>query len=308
MTHHAAPARVSPPPLPSALQRAVMEAVAYADVFDYPLTAAEVHRYLPVAAPPAEVEAALAEQVSRSQSLERVDGYITLPGRAGIVEVRRRRAAASVELWPRARRYGRAIAALPFVRMVAVTGSLAMANAEAGDDIDYLVVTENGRLWLSRALAIGVVRVGALRRQELCPNYFLTESALCLPDRNLFTAHELAQMVPVAGGGLHGRMLEMNPWYRDFLPNADPPRESTGGDSPRGVVRRGIEAAMRGPAGDRLERWEMTRKRRKFEAVTPRPAEARFAPDYCKGHFEAHGARVLAALEQRVVSACEVRR
>jgi len=35
--------------------RGVVEALAYADVFDWPLTAPEIHRYLPVAARPEDV-------------------------------------------------------------------------------------------------------------------------------------------------------------------------------------------------------------------------------------------------------------
>ena len=44
----------------SALERAVLESVAYSDVFDFPVTAEEIRRSLPVAASLSEVEAVLA--------------------------------------------------------------------------------------------------------------------------------------------------------------------------------------------------------------------------------------------------------
>jgi len=62
------------------------------------------------------------------------------------VQTRRGWRQAAAGIWPKAVGYGQAIARLPFVQMVAVTGALAMDNADAGDDLDYFIVTESDRL------------------------------------------------------------------------------------------------------------------------------------------------------------------
>ena len=85
---------------------------------------------------------------------------------------------------------------------------------------DLLVVTERDRVWLTRASTIMVVRYAARRGHELCPNYFLAEHALHMDGRDLYGAHELAQMVPVTGGSVYRRLREANPWITEFLPNA----------------------------------------------------------------------------------------
>ena len=132
------------------LGQAILQTVAYADIFDYAITGKEILRYLTKTPASSQQVSVRLEAFSRSRRLSRQGGLYTLPGREDLAKIRRQRAAIAEELWKPAIRYGRAIARLPFVRMLAVTGALAMDNAEAGADIDYLIVTEPGRLWLCR--------------------------------------------------------------------------------------------------------------------------------------------------------------
>jgi hypothetical protein len=189
---------------------------------------------------------------------------------------------------------------LPFVRMVAVTGALAMDNMADGD-IDYLVITEPGRLWLCRALIVGLVRLAALRGTELCPNYFLSERALELTERNLFTAHEVTQMVPLAGLPTYQRMRELNRWTDSYLPNAAgaPRRVAAIEPGPR-PTHRIVERTLRSRVCSPLERWEMARKVRKLGMRGNGHAEAAFGPDWCKGHFGDHGQATLARYAERL--------
>src|SRR5687768_1562392 len=164
-----------------ALHRAIVHAVAYGDVFDYPLTASEIWRYLVgVEATRAEVARALLGDSLVPATLCHHDGYFCLRGREHVIPVRRYRAGIADEMWPAAVRYGRIIGRLPFVRMVGITGALAADNVERDADIDYLVVTAAGRVWLCRAAVIALVRWAGRRGVSMCPNYFLSEEALVL--------------------------------------------------------------------------------------------------------------------------------
>ena len=209
----------------------------------------------------------------------------------------------AVRQWPRAVRYGRAIARLPFVRMVAISGALAMDNAADQTDIDYFIVTETGRLWSARAQTIALVRLVAVTGDVLCPNYFVADNMLSFSERNLFTAHEIVQMVPVSGRDVYRRLRELNPWTASFLPNAaGPPRVWWDPDIRPGWLQTFAERAGATTLGSRLERWERSRKMRKFHAASLREPEARFSADVCKGHVDGHGARILAAFAERLAA------
>jgi len=277
---------------------AVLEALAYADVYDWPLTAEEVHRFLPVAADGADVVTALGVMVTAGE-LACVDGLHVLRGREWLVARRRARAAESERIWAELLRRARLLARIPWIRLVAVSGSLAVSAARTGDDIDLFVVTDDGRLWLSRALTIAVGRLPlrgrAMPLSVLCPNYLLSSSSLTLGERDVYTAHELAQLVPLFGAETYRELLACNAWYRDFLPN-HPGYTGEIGVQRAGLAGLVLRGAMAGRVGARLERWEMSRKRARLGDG----AETRFDGAVCKGHVDGHRARFWSAYEARL--------
>jgi len=289
----------------AALADAIVETVAYSDLFDYPLTIPEIHRYLwGVPAALSDIEALLGAGQLSPQRLERTGVFYTLPGRSPIVAIRQRRAHAATVLWRQAVAYGAQIARLPFVRMVAVTGALAVDNSDADDDLDYLIVTEPGRLWLCRALVIGLVHLARRRGVVICPNYFLSERALALDDHSLYTAREVAQMVPLTGLAIYHRLRQLNGWVETYLPNAaGAPRAISLAEMPPSRVRAAAEAVLRMRPVGAVERWEMQRKIRKLIAEHPASGdsgEVRFSPDYCKGHFGGYGGKTLGAFNHKI--------
>lgn len=290
----------------SALREAILRTVAYGDVFDYPMTAMEIHRYL--VGLPAGLQSIvdlLAETRRSDRQLSLCGKYICLHGREELAGVRRQRERISRHLWPRARRYGRLIASLPFVRMVAVTGSLAVDNPETQGDIDYLLVTTPGRVWLCRALAILIVRWARLHGDRLCPNYVLSVEHLESSQKDLYNAHELAQMVPLTGMQTYFKMRHINRWTSEFLPNSSGVPAYTLSEPRRNIRARlglSIETPLSGRLGNWLEQWEMARKVSRFSQQAPANEEAGFCADWCKGHFDQHARRSLEAFHERLAA------
>ncbi len=246
------------------IERDVVLTLAYADMFDYPLTLPEIHRYLVgTAAELAEVTTAVNGLEGRG--IERRDGYVFVAGRRHTVDMRLRRRRSSAPRWDKARRYAWALSRCPFVRMVAVCGSLAVDNVDDHGDIDIFCITVRGRLWWGQVAAMLLRRLPAFARQHVCPNFFLSAGSLRLDDRNLYTAHEIIQAAPLAGEAVYREFVDANDWLDELLPNARGADVDTiggaadePGGGPRGDhQRRGaafIERLFGGRFGDALDR------------------------------------------------------
>ena len=280
--------------------QAVFHTLAYADVFDYPMSAFEVYRYLTsTTATFEEVIRALSDNSLFSQSGE----FFTLRGREEIIETRKRRAQVAVRLWGKAARYGRMIAHLPFVRMVAITGSLAMNNTDEGKDVDFMIVTTPNHLWTCRALSLLIARAAKLEGISLCPNYLVTTNALELKERSLYVAHELAQMVPLSGMEIYDEICGRNNWIYDYLPNASRAPElpqSVQRAKGRSAIQRYLELIFGLPLGAWFEKWEMNRKIERLTREQAHSVESYFSADVCKGHIDKHGENIVTALSVRL--------
>jgi hypothetical protein len=287
-----------------ALARAILHTLHYADLFDFPMTLAELTRYLiECRASEADVTRELGENPALRAAIRSSDGYYYLAGREHLLAVRRERAAASAALWRRAHRYARLVQWLPFVRMVAVTGALAMDNVGQRVDIDLLIVAVPGRIWICRRFLIMAVRLARLLGDELCPNYVVDTQHLRQAQQDLYTAHELLQMVPLAGYGWYERILASNRWAQPYLPNATArPAPRTSGSA--SLWRRGqalAERLLRLPICTPWERGELRRMQHKLTTPRTPNAEIVFTPYQCKGHLGAYRATVLDRFTQRVM-------
>lgn len=280
----------------------MLRALAYSDLFDYPLNAAEIARYqIETKYSLSQIEGALHTDPDLARALARsADGFYCLKGREDTFKIRKIRRRDSDRVWRRARLYGAIMSRMPFVRMITVTGALAVENIAARPDIDLLVVTTHGRVWIARRLIVILVRLARIFRDDLCPNYIISERTLGLDQRDLFTAHELAQMVPLSGATIYNRMLAENDWAEAYLPTAfnRPPDNLPAGEP--GLIRRAFETALRLPIFNRWESLELSRLRKKLLPLVGEEAEVVCSPTQCKGHTGLHRQWVTTRYEQRL--------
>lgn len=270
------------------IERAALETLAYSDIFEYPLTLDELLRYLPVRAD----REGLKDQFSaiRSISFDDSTGFYHLSGRDEIVATRKGRENASRASFERALFYGRILGHFPFVRMVSMTGSLAMLNLSKNADMDFMLVTVPNRLWISRLFAVVFGRLMRLTRDRICVNLLVSESALEWPRHDLYSAREMGQMIPIVGMPVYRRLRDLNPWVESFLPNA----KSAPGHSPKNPAKTGswlqriLEFLLPAKLASKLDGCLMDIQLRKIARKYGQGMEANFNGDVCQGNFHNH--------------------
>jgi len=210
------------------LAKAVLCTLAYADIFDYPLKDEEIWRFLisTKKESPASVKRVLLELPQVSQK----ENYYFLKAKKDLAALRRKRARLSKKKLKIASKIAGWLKLVPFIKLVALTGALAMENSQKDDDIDFLIVTSKNRLWLTRLLIVLLIELVDSRRRpgdkkfkdKVCLNMFLTENHLALPkkERDLFSAHEVCQMrILWEKDDTYQKFLKANQWVKRYLPN-----------------------------------------------------------------------------------------
>ena len=119
-----------------------------------------------------------------------------------------------------ARKYVSIAANFPFVRAVFISGTLSKHVMKPDSDIDFFIVTEPGKLWVCRAfLTLYKKLILGNSHRNFCLNYFIDSNNLEIPDKNLFTATEIAFLLPSYNYSAYELFMTRNSWIRAEFPN-----------------------------------------------------------------------------------------
>lgn len=214
------------------LRIAILQTLIYADIFNYPLRPREIWKFLITskAAKLSSVKLALRLMSMELKQIGSEGDLYFLKGKRGLVTLRKKREKLSRKRMEFAIRIGKQFKLIPWVKMVGITGALAMENSDEDDDIDLLVITAKNRLWLTRFFLILLTEIIGVRRRpkerkpknKICLNMFLDEEYLMVPEKEkkLYTAHEVCQVKLIWDkGDIYKRFLWENRWVSKFLPN-----------------------------------------------------------------------------------------
>lgn len=205
------------------LDASEVSSLIYHDIFDYPLSLGELMKW----------RAGKKLTINNEElTIKSRNGFYFFKGRDGIILKRLLRERISAKKFEIARKAGQILRLIPTIKMVAVTGALAMGNAEGESDIDLMIISKSGTLWTTRLITLLFLDLLGIPRRKygdrnqkdkLCLNIWLDETSLTWPkkNRNSYTAHEICQTRPLVNKDkTYDRFIYENLWVKEFWPNA----------------------------------------------------------------------------------------
>lgn len=204
----------------SEIKKDIIATLAYFDLFNYPLTRAEVYLFLKRKHNHDLVNSALACMLDGG-IIYQFDRFYTLKNDQYLMVRRNEGNKKAAELIKIADRVGTLLIRFPFVRGIAISGSLSKNFADEFSDIDLFIITEKNRLWIARTFMHCFKKLTFLAKKEhfFCMNYFVDLQGLEIAEKNAYTAIEVGTLMPLQGDTVFEKFYAANTWIRHFLPN-----------------------------------------------------------------------------------------
>jgi len=245
----------------------ILKTLAYFDIFDYPLTEGEIKNFLGISLSDDQFRSALAELVL-STTIFRFSEFYSLHNTPAKAERRLAGNRRAQQLLAKAFKIGAFLHRFPYVRAVAISGSLSKGYAEEKGDIDFFIITKGSRLWIARTILHLFKKLTFLTgRQHLyCMNYFIDEDALGIREKNVYTATEIVTLFPVAGSSAIMKFFEINKWVEEWLPQSSSADHSKMAET-SSLFKRCTEGCLNNNLGNKVDnfffKWTTNRWKRK---------------------------------------------
>ncbi len=214
------------------MDECIINTLSYFDLFDYPLTFAEIKKYLCCIQDISDIE--LHEIIDSISIIQEQDGFYYFLGRSQLIKKRIERNEISYQKFAKAKIMGKMLSVIPTIEYIGVSGSLSMNNASEGDDIDLFFITKKNTLWLTRLAVTIMLSLFKQKRgrrhnnikDKICPNMFMSYDNLFFKKKRqtVYTAHELVQMRTLFNkNSAYELLIHKNKWLYEYLPNIEMP-------------------------------------------------------------------------------------
>jgi hypothetical protein len=210
----------------TSLEKSIVSTFSYFKVFNYFLKIQDAHLFLH------------SKKVEKASEIKKVivknhwykNDYLVILQKDWRIylKIQNKKYLASVSKMRLARKISNILKLIPSVKLIGVSGNLAMMNAGESDDIDLFLITKNGTAWITRLIVSLILIFLGKRRMykshdvnnKICLNCILDEKNMELSKKNIYSSHEIAQMkVIYEKHNTYSKFIKANNWGKSYLAN-----------------------------------------------------------------------------------------
>lgn len=228
------------------IQGAIVRAIVFFDLFDFPLTHQEIWKYSNVKCDPLDIIKALKDI---NLDIKEKNGFYFLAGREEIIKTRMERYNFTDKKFKRAILISKIFKIVPWIKMIAIGNIIGEHNLKKEGDIDFFVITEKNRVWITRFFCVAITKLLRIRptpknaQDKICLSFFISEEVMDLKDlmldREIFDSGDLGEdalewldlyfiywlacLIPIYNvDSIYKNFIDVNNWIKVFLPNWRP--------------------------------------------------------------------------------------
>jgi hypothetical protein len=215
----------------SKIKNSILKTIMFFDLFDYPLTDLEILRYLDTKYDYEKLK----EELLKISEIENKNSMYFLKGRSEIYEIRMKRYNYADRKFRRAKLIAKIFKFIPWIKMIAIGNIIGSENLKDESDIDFFIISEKNRIWISRLFSVLIIKLLNLRPQEnnnrdkICLSFFVSKENLDLKrfmiknnfeNQDSYLLFWLAGLFPIYDSqNFYKKLINENKWIFDSLPN-----------------------------------------------------------------------------------------
>lgn len=226
------------------LRNSILATLIYYDILDFSLTLFEVNKYLinPERLSKNSVLGMISlglvaedlEGLIASGQIGSKNGFYFLRGKDVLYDLRIEREKIAAQKWKKFLKIAKWFQAVPYLKAIFASGSLAINNTAYESDFDVLSVAKSGRLYTCRIfLSLAASLFGARRTRyeksapdKFCFNHYITDGNMNIKHESLYNAQIYANLKPVlAKNIIFNKFYTANTWLNKYIYNFKPATE-----------------------------------------------------------------------------------
>jgi hypothetical protein len=219
------------------LKQAIIRTLAFFDIFDYPLTLVEIHKWLYLEKSISKFSLFDVLQILENDNLKKYienrDGFYFLSGRVDIIKTRLYRYQLAEKKFKIALRTVRLLKWFVPTKMISVCNNVGYNNGTEKSDIDFFIIVDKNRLWWSRLYITIITTLMGVRRHDqkfidrICLSFYIAKDHLDISDISLnpddvYLIFWFATLAPIYDFKTYQDFFNSNKWVLNYLPNYYP--------------------------------------------------------------------------------------